>query len=189
MAVSKENITNRTLAVRYQDKDNLKDSDGNNQYYYTNLTKKIGASISFQTKNRNFILVSPTDDIQYNEDGPFYYTKEGTEYIKITSQTNLDTEKNTNHKNIYQEVGTEEMTCPVCNGTGTIPYQSDASKTYTCPCCNGDKKIVKATAKITGLSVFSTVKADNSGNHIVKYQVTPPGSISSILVAAEDIIT
>ena len=145
-----------------------------------------GDTINFYTTNHNYQLVSPTPTT-FAENT--YYTKEGTKYTLLTeSGTNKWETAITNHKNIYQRVNTEEVDCPVCSGQGTIFYRNNNNKTYKCPRCNGEKKLIKATdVVVTGFSIFYTVK-NGSGKRTVKYQVTPPGAVTSVLIPIEDVI-
>lgn len=167
------------LAMRYQD------TDGS---WGTVNTRHVGDTIDFYTTQHNYQLVSPTSDLTYEADK--YYVKNGTKYILLiqTNDDNADNSWNnaiTNHKNIYTRDHTEDVTCPVCNGEGTILYRTDSSKTYTCPRCNGEGTLIKATdVKITAISVFYP----NYSKRKVKYQVTPPGGISSVLIPREDVI-
>lgn len=144
----------------------------------------VGDTIDFYTTNHNYQLVSPTPTT-FQADT--YYTKEGTKYTLITETgTNSWEAATTNHKNIYKREHTQDVDCPVCNKTGTILYRTDNTKTYTCPRCNGEGTLIKATGvEITAISVFYP----SYGKRKVKYQVIPPGGVSSILVPREDIIS
>lgn len=76
------------------------------------------------------------------------------------------------------------MTCPACDGDKTVTIKN---KSYLCPCCNGTGEVIQATnVEIIGISAFFT--KNSSVAPIIKYQVIPPGSITSTLIDAIDII-
>ncbi len=177
--------SNRKLALRYD----KTEENGSTETITSILTNKAwGDTIGFRVTNRNFVLASPPSELTYEANK--YYTKNGTKYTKITSEAALDKAINEDHKNIYMEENTKQFDCPACRNsenesTGTVTLQG---KEYVCPCCKGEKVVVKGIGTITGLSVFYTLK-NGSGKSTVKYQVIPPGSVSSTLIPKEEILS
>ena len=151
-------------------------------------TYSIGDSIQFYTDNRYFKVKSPVtaSDWPENDTSKHYYKKVKSEYQELTRSEFLSiVEDNTNNTTIYIEVGTQKINCEC--GTGKITVNG---RQYTCPACKGKKVLIKAVGEndsgcaITGISVFFP----QTGPIQEKYRVTPPGSVTSILIAKEDVL-
>ena len=170
--------SNRKIYLHYDETES-----GSTTSETTVLTDKAwGDEIGFRVTNRNFVLASPSSELTYEENK--YYIKNGTKYNTINSATDLNTAIS-EHKNIYTEENTKQFSCPACNATGSVTLENH---TYVCPCCQGEKVVIKGKGSITGFSIFYTVK-NESEKSMVKYQVVPPGSISSVLISKEEILS
>lgn len=148
-------------------------------------TYNIGDNIQFYTDNQCFKIKSPIEKNEWAANT--YYTKSGTKYFLIETQGDFNSAVDDPNTNIYIEVGTEIVSCGCTEGKINA---GNPSKQYTCPACKGKGYLIKAKGDnnkgcpITGISVFFPEK----GSIQEKYRVTPPGSITSILIAKEDVL-
>lgn len=149
-------------------------------------TRQIGEEVSFYTANRSFSVVSDPSEVTFSANT--FYSRAGTRYNFILSEDEFNTLV-ARKTNIYIE-DTSEIQCDSCDHDGLIELEIDktshTTKQFTCPRCKGKGSLIVSPPRpITGISVFYT----DSGDYQVKYRVVPPGSITSILITEEDILS